>query len=151
MRYTHNEALRICLDSEGIKELMDFLRSCVINEFNQRKAFRVPVFPSSGLSARLRISQKSCSVTPKNISLAGIFVEFPYGDTPDLDEDSDIELTIKLESKSLTLRGIVRRREANGYGILFPECLRDGEVHPPDSLRQMVMELQRRWIKNRIK
>jgi len=148
---TDNEALRIHLDSDGIEELMDFLRSCVVNEFNQRKAFRIPVFPSSGLSARLRISQKTWSVTPKNISLTGIFVEFPYGDTPGLEKDSDVELTIQLESKALTLRGIVRRREANGYGILFPECLRDGEVYPPDSLRQMVMELQKRWIKNRVK
>ena len=151
MRYTHNEALRIRLDSDGIEELMDFLRSCVINEFNQRKAFRIPVFPSCGLSATLRMFQKTWSVTPKNISLTGIFIEFPDGDTPDLNIDSEVELTVQLENKALALRGLIRRREANGYGILFPECLRKGEVYPPDSLRQMVMELQRRWIQNRMK
>ena len=151
MRHSHNDALRTRLDHDGIKERMDFFRSSTINESNQRKSFRIPVLPSSGLSARLRISQKTWSVTPKNISLTGIFVEFPHGDTPGLEKDSDVDLTIQLNSKAVTLRGVVRRRKANGYGILFPECLRDKEVCPPESFRNMVMELQRRWLQKGVK
>ena len=119
MRHIHNEALRIRLDGDGIEELIDFLRSCVINEFNQRKAFRIPIFTSCGLSVTLRIFQKTWTVTPKNISLTGIFVVFPDGDTPDLDKDSEVELTVQLENKALTLRGLVRRREAKGVRYII--------------------------------
>ena len=115
-------------------------------ELNQRSAFRVPVWSASGLSATLHTDQSAHPVRPVEISLTGMFFEFPSADAPELPIDAEIEITLAFGSDRLTLPAVVRHREPNGYGIFFPECLHDEDVDPPWALVGIVMELQRRLL-----
>jgi len=125
-------------------KLLDFLRSYVTTELNQRSAFRVPVWPASGLSATLRSDQTVHAVRPLDISLTGMSFEFSSADAPELPSDADVEITLAFEGDTLTLPGVVQRREAKRYGIFFPGSIRNEELDPPWSLVSIVMELQRR-------
>ena len=132
------------LDTVQAGKLMDFLKSYVTTELNQRSAFRVPVWPASGLSATLHRNHTIHAVRPLDISLSGMSFEFSSANAPELPSDADVEITLSFEDDTLTLHGVVQRREAKRYGILFAESIRDEELDPPWSLVSIVMELQRR-------
>ena len=115
-------------------------------ELNRRSAFRVPVWPSSGLSATLHRDGTTQAVRPLEISLTGISFEFPCAQVPELPSDADVEITLSFDNNTLTLPAVVVRRERGSYGLFFPSSKRNGEVDPPRALVGLVMELQRRLL-----
>jgi|CXWL01.1.fsa_nt_gi hypothetical protein len=133
-------------DAGEAGKLMTFLQSYVKTELNQRSAFRVPVWPASGLSAKLTANQKVHAVKPLDISLSGMSFEFVSANAPALPDGADVEITLTFESNKLTLPAVVRRREANEYGIVFPDSMRNDDLDPPWQLVSIVMELQRRLV-----
>ena len=132
---------QIKFDSDGFKELFDFLCSCAANETNRRRSFRVPVRKSE-LRATLTVDHQLYAVKPLNLSVSGIFVEFAAHEVPGLPRDKDVQLDLAFEGKLLTAAGVVRHRDGNSYGINFTQS--------SGSLAELVMELQGRWIANRI-
>ena len=136
----------IQLDADDVGKLIEFLSDYARSELTQRSSFLVPVSPASGLTVTLKRGQTAYSVTPRNISVMGIFVEFSSADVSDLPRDAVLEITLAFEERTVSLRGVVNRREANGYGIVFPESIRQEELDPPLPLVEIVMELQRRMI-----
>jgi hypothetical protein len=143
--------LTLSLDAEGLEELIDFITSLAGDESNQRQNFRVPVHESSGLSVQIRKDKKLLSVIAKNISVGGVFVELRPDAWIDLAQEDELEVLLEFEGITQSYRGVVKRRADNGYGLLFPDSMKGNEVDPPEELRQMVMELQRRWIARRAK
>lgn len=137
------------LDAGEAGKLMDFLRSHVATELNQRSAFRVPMWPASGLSATLHKGKRAYAVRPRDISLTGMSFEFTSADAPELPSDATVEITLAFEGDTLTLPAVVRRREANEYGVFFPQSIRNEELDPPWLLVGIVMELQRRFVASR--
>ena len=133
-------------DAGEAGELMNFMRSYVTTELNQRSAFRVPVWPASGLSAELTADQRVHAVRPLDISLSGMSFEFLSAGSPELPSNADVEITLTFEGNKLTLPAVVRRHEMNEYGIVFPESIRNDELDPPWQLVSIVMELQRRLV-----
>lgn len=148
---THVDQPDICLrlDIEGVRELSDFLHSLSESDFNQRRAFRVPIVRSSGLSVRLEVGRRSLAATPVNISITGILVELPESETLDLPLDSEVTCTLQFRREKLQLHGIFRRRDGRHYGFAFRESLRGREAPPPAALVRMVMDLERIWIADR--
>jgi len=136
----------IGLDTQGVEQLIEFVTSLVGAEFNRRRTFRVPVGVASVISVVIQAGKKSVSVTPRNISLTGIFVEAPSSEKLTLSHGDVCQVSLDFEGRKCTLGGVVRRCVDNGYGIFFPETMKGEEIEAPSSLVRIVMELQRRWV-----
>ena len=84
-----------------------------------------------------------------DMSLAGILVEMPTS-LHELMIESSVEITLELEKKSATMRGIVKRRIENRYGIMFPDCQMEGDFDPPGSLMIIFRALERKWLAKKV-
>ena len=102
-----------------LPDIIAFLRSMKPDETEQRMGFRVPISISSGLSASIAFGGKACSVRPLNLSLSGILVEFSEGEVYEMPIDIQIKITLQLQDTTVVVRGVVRRRIGNQYGISF--------------------------------
>jgi len=142
--------VNLSLSAAEVKELIDFVTSFAGSGFNRRQTFRVPLRDSGDLSVQIRRNEKEVSATATDIGLTGIFVEQRRDAWLDLSLDDDVEVIIEFEGQAHTYHGVVRRRQDNGYGLFFPESIRGEHVDPPPHLLEIVMELQRRWMAQRI-
>ncbi len=138
----------IQFDREGARELMEFLRMCAEEEFNQRSSFRVSVFASSGVKASFLVGGRSIPVLPRNLSYIGIYAETSPAQNPKLDKGAIIDVLIEYEGEQVSHRGVVRRRAMNGYGVFFPGSIRNEELAPHPLLRRIVERLQKRSLKS---
>jgi len=143
--------LTVLFDAAEVEQLLDFIASLARTGSHRRQSFRVPLHKSSGLSTTIRVGQKLLPVTPTSISVTGIFVELQPEDWLDLALGDVLKIILKFEGEVQKYHGIVRRCEANGYGLLFTESLSGEEINPPPDLSRLVMELQHRWIALRAK
>ncbi len=143
--------VRISLDSAGVKELINFVTSHAGSELDRRRTFRVTVWDNSGLTVRLRSGGNECPATPTDISLTGIFVKLCPADWIDLALDDELEAILEFGGRTQTYRVLVRRSQANGYGLLFADSLAGEQINPPPGVTGIVMELQRRWVAQHIK
>lgn len=113
-----------------------------------RSAYRVNNTRGSGLEMTLH-DRRGHSWTPQiaNLSMSGCLIEFLEGDGPGADWSfgSDVGVDLAMGSRSISLCGVVRRREGTRWGLTFREALRGGDVDPPDALSGIVRELERRW------
>jgi hypothetical protein len=141
----------IDLEASTISDFIEYLRSFNVDDVQRRRAFRVPLTASSGLSVILGYKDKSCSVKPLNISLAGILIEFYDDDVYDMAIDTEVELTLKLGDKTSITPGTIVRRDENQYGIFFPDSVIEDDVQPPLFLQSIVLDLERDWIRKRVK
>ena len=143
--------LSFSLDRDGVEELIDYVTTLAGSAFSRRTAFRVPVWDSSGLSAVMREGQTESPVTPIDLSVTGMLARLPAEANIDASLDDHVEVTLDFEGQKSTYRAVVRRRDENTCGLLFPETIKDGELDPPDNLLRVVMELQRQWLAKRTK
>jgi hypothetical protein len=141
----------ITLDEDGVEKLIDLVCGHDESESNQRQAFRVSLWDSSGLTTTVRHGECEIEATPKSISLSGVFVELPDPPGIELPVGAQVEVTLELDTDHETLEAIVRRRHDSGCGLFFPASMKDEELDPPATLARIVMTLQRRWLARRIR
>lgn len=139
LRPAHKRALKeFVLDAAQARELMEFLRHCTEDEFNQRAAFRVQVYSNSGLEVALRVNGKPVLTIPRNISYTGVYVEAHPDNDPQLSKGGIVDVELIYDEKTLLQRGVIRRRSINGYGIFFPESIKHEDVNPHPQLKNIV-------------
>ncbi len=141
----------ITLSSNAIEDLVEFLRSLNLETTEGRMAFRVTVPRLTDLTAKLSFSGKTWTVAPVDLSLMGILVEFSNADVADIPIDAEVGIEIRLDDKIAVLKGIVRRRKDNQYGILIADSMKKGELNPPEPLVLIYKELERQWLRRRLK
>jgi hypothetical protein len=142
--------LSISLNNSGVSELIKFIRLISENEFNQRLDFRVPLWHSCGLSVQIRKNNEQRMVTPKDISMTGIFVELRSDDWLELAENDDLEIILDLDGRKEHCDAVVGRCRNYGYGIFFTKSMRGEHVDPPSGIADIVMELQRKFMVRRL-
>ena len=140
---------RVTISSAALPALLSFLQSMSPDGHEQRAGFRVPLTSASGLTTRIAVGRTRFTVRVLDISLSGILVELP-AQVHELIMESLVEVTMELANKSATLKGIVKRRIDNKYGIMFPDCQIDGELDPPGSLLVIVKAIERSWLAQQI-
>jgi len=146
-----NPETPVVLPANTTDDLIAFLRSPTPEVTERRMAFRVAVPRLTDLTAKVGFKGKTCSATPVDLSLTGILIEFPKTGVVDMPIDSEIAIELRLDNKIAALRGIVRRRNDNQYGILLENSLRNGDLRPPESLVLIYKELERQWLRRRLK
>ncbi|MCG8470067.1 MAG: PilZ domain-containing protein [Gemmatimonadetes bacterium] len=137
------------LDSDGLSELLDFLRSVRVTRFNRRRGFHVPIVVDD-FKVRLGGDLSHLDARPRDVSLSGIFLEFPPGATPQLEVGDEVEVSVALASYASTMNGIVRRRTEDGLGIEFSHAADTRAPTPPSDLSRIVMRLEREWLSARL-
>lgn len=141
----------VALPANAIDTLISFLRSLNPDTNERRMAFRVAIPSLTDLTVKVAFKGKTWSVKPVDLSLTGILIEFPKTEVVEMPLDAEIGVELQLGEKIATLRGIVRRRNRNQYGILLANSLRNGDLRPPESLVQIYKELERQWLRRRLK
>jgi len=137
------------LDSAGLSELLDFLRSVRVTRFNRRRGFRVPIV-TDDFKVRLGGDLAHVDAKPRDVSLSGIFLEFPPGTVPQLEMGDDVEVSVGLSKFASTMQGIVRRRTDAGLGIEFSHAADTESPTPPADFSRIVMRLEREWLSDRL-
>ena len=141
----------ITLSSNAIEDLVEFLRSLNLEATEGRMAFRVAVPRLTDLTAKLTFNGKTWTVAPVDLSLMGILVEFATTDVVNIPIDAEVGIELRLVDKIAALKGIVRRRKDNQYGILIADSMKKGELNPPEPLVLIYKELERQWLRRRLK
>ena len=140
---------KIELDSEGLSELMDFLRSVRVDRQNRRRGFRVPVL-SNRFRARLRGALSSVETRARDVSLSGIFLEFPSG-VPPIDVDDRVQIFLEYGNDATELSGTVTRRTEKGVGVVFSHAANAQAPTPPAEFSRIVMLLETEWLAARLR
>ena len=141
----------ITLSANAIEDLVEFLGSLKLETTEGRMAFRVTVPRLTDLTAKLSFNGKTWTVAPVDLSLMGILVEFGFNDVANIPIDAEVGLELRLDDKVAALKGIVRRRKDNQYGILIADSMKKGELDPPEPLTLIYKELERQWLRKRLK
>ena len=81
-----------------------------------------------------------------NISMTGVYVEKHRTDPVEFDLGDRAQVSLTCDVDSISLNAQVRRLGQSGYGLFFPATLKGTVIDPPQELRRIVMELQRRWM-----
>lgn len=148
---TFDDPLRgspLCINYDDFPLLLDVLDSV---EWDRRRAFRVPVWTESQLTAAIEYEGATYNdVDPVDISLAGVLIDLGDSDAPDLSMDDSLSVTLRLGDIKTTLSGVVRRCDGRRYGIVFPASLHRQQVNPPLQLRLIVNQLESQWLSKRI-
>ncbi len=143
--------MTVCLNASEIEQLLNFVSSLAGTGSRRRQSFRVPLNESSGLKVRILTEGRLVEVIPTSLSLTGVFVVVPPNEWIDLAQGDILEVILEFENETHTYHGSVRRREVNGYGLLFTESMNGRQIEPPPDISRIVMELQRRWMALRVK
>ncbi|MBT8350339.1 MAG: PilZ domain-containing protein [Deltaproteobacteria bacterium] len=138
------------LKPDTISDLIDYLRSFQKNDGQKRNAFRIPLTEDNGLSVVLKYGDKSCAVTPINISLTGILIEFDSDDVYDMALNEEVVLSIKLGQKAGDILGGIVRRDNRQYGIFFLGTVDGNKIQPPEIISYIALKLERAWLRSRI-
>ena len=57
---------------------------------------------------------------------------------------------MEFKKKNTTMRGIVKRRRGDRYGIMFPDCQMDGDLDPPGAFLVIFKALERMWLAKKL-
>jgi hypothetical protein len=143
-----NRETPVQIKVEDISLLLDFLDSV---DWDRRRAFRVPLSKSRALYVDITWHEMTYPVTPLDVSLTGILVEFDHRLAPDLAIDDSVGVTLKLGEVSASLMGTIKRRTGYGrYGIFFSGAVSGQRVDPPIALLSIVSQLETQWLLQRI-
>ena len=149
---TFDDPLRgapLCINYDDFPLLLDMLDRV---EWDRRRAFRVPVWTESQLTAAVEYDGITYDgVEPVDLSLAGILINLGDSDAPDLVMNDTLNVTLRLDDIKATLSGVVRRSVGRRYGIVFPASLHRQQVNPPLQLRLIVNRLESQWLSKRIR
>ncbi|MCG8467238.1 MAG: PilZ domain-containing protein [Gemmatimonadetes bacterium] len=149
---THrSQGIGLELDVPGVGKLMDFLRSCRVNRFNRRRAFRVPVEPGSGLEVEVEIDGVTHRAMTGDVSFTGILLEPSDDDAFELEIGQTVGVTLRLDGDCVTLESSVRRKAVEGVGLQFAESVKGDELDPVPELARVMANLERLWLQARVK
>ncbi len=109
-----------------------------------RRALRVPVDSSKGLSARVSLVRREGTLhaIPLDLSLTGILLEFGPEEDPELQLGTMVEVGLRLGEDEVTLPAEVRRRAGHRYGLMFAGIVKNETVHPPPALERIAAALK---------
>ncbi|MEM6469001.1 MAG: PilZ domain-containing protein [Planctomycetota bacterium] len=143
---------KISMDSGAVEELIDFVQTIQREALkrddgpNRRESFRVPVLASMELECELLVKGKRFEGKATNISMTGVYVEKQLSDPMELHIGDPAQVRLSCAGDTISLQAQVRRLGQNGYGLFFPVTMKGPVIDPPQELRRIVMELQRRWM-----
>ncbi len=115
-----------------------------------RWTFRVPTDGIPGFEVKLHCPRgNEFTPLPKDVSFGGMKVEFEPDEDPDLCLGGQGKLSMSYEGLSVTLDAEVRRRDGHSYGLFFPGVFKNDEFTPPEAYREIVKNLEKRWLQLR--
>jgi hypothetical protein len=125
--------------------VMDLPKNLMTME--HRKHFRVPLRGDHGLDVRVQTANgRVWPVTPVDISLGGMLVEFI--EEPDLAIDAPLDVELRWQANTAKIRGIVRHRRQERYGVFFPDSGDPDGIGDASVLRRIVGTLEQQWLKS---
>ncbi len=139
------------LNPEELEHLREFLCHGETEDSNRRRSFRTPVAADVGIACSIRTGDRWVAVTTHNMSLTGILVECSDEQSLSVEVDDAIQVRVAFEDSEFEGIGMVRRRDGNRLGILFPDLIHGQKVVAPQQLSNIVMEIQRRWVQSQHK
>jgi hypothetical protein len=119
-----------------------------------RTRYRVPILPSAGLRAAvLSPAGRRTQVEPMDISPAGIMLRVAEGVATGLEQGQICDLELLLGPTTCRVPISLRHRgsgpDGERFGCLF-HCAANGFVFPREKeLTELVMTLERHWMRNR--
>ena len=113
----------------------------------RRIAFRVPVTDDSQLKVWVKTPDgQTWMPATRNLSVAGMLIEFDPDAAPRLAPGDSIEVFLQLPDNEIRLQANVMRSAGDSYGLSFPGSIRGGMLEPPPALEAIVRAIdQRRW------
>lgn len=138
------KSLYATLDAEGIEALHRFLTAAMAGRSNQRQSFRLGQPALKDLKVRLGIDDLWRTVLARDLSVTGLSVLWMDDEALELPHMSEIDVSLTLEGNTIMQPALVRRCDAKGLGLFFPEAMRGEHIDPPAELVALVLDLQRR-------
>ena len=139
-----------------LQHLLNLPRSLALqapDPSQKRRFYRTPIssLEDLGLEITVLVDERVWTVRPLDISVGGILIEFPPGDLPDLASDSQLQVTLQLEAKTVRLTGVINRQHKRRCSLFFREVYPQtgGTAEPPQPLREIVEALEEQWFEQR--
>jgi c-di-GMP-binding flagellar brake protein YcgR len=108
-----------------------------------RSAYRIPIKKEADLHVRISTpGGRAWMVSPVNLSLTGILVEFT-GEDPNIGIGTQVRVELMLGSNIAVLSGEVKRHHKQQYALSFSDVAYERALLPPESLRTIVHALDR--------
>ncbi len=134
------------LDMADIQKLSGFLASLQEGHANQRQTFRLSAAALMDLGVSLHANGRVLGATANDLSVTGISVQINDGEQLDVPLLGEVEVVLELGDETQSHTAILRRREARGYGLFFPQSIHGEHIEPPHNLVAMILELQKRSL-----
>ena len=139
----------LSLNVDGVKKLSRFLTNLLETCLNTRHSFRVQLWDDAGVKGFVRHGGERIPVTPKNLSMTGVMVEYNPDCILNVKHGETIEVGLLYEDTKIIQPAEVRRIEPQGYGLFFKNSVKNEQINPPDEYKELIMDLQRRWLQMR--
>ena len=134
------------LEMSDVQKLADFLATLNDRNANQRQTFRLSASALMDLGVALHANGRVFGATANDLSVTGISVQVNDGEELDVPLLGEVEVVLELGDQTQSHTAILRRREARGYGLFFPQSMRGEHIEPPHDLVAMILELQKRSL-----
>ena len=132
------------LPLDVLPDLLNFLEE--VMNMGRRREFRVPL-ENLGVSATVTVNGATYPATARDVSLSGFgFVR--HKTMPDVARETEVTIQLKYAAFDLKLDGRVVFLKEDLVGVWFPGSFVDGELSPPEPLRQLVSQAQREFVRN---
>lgn len=135
----------VTLDAKEVGELIVFLVSLSATEFNQRQAFRIPLWRSINLKVWLIIDAKKIEVAAINLSMTGMLIELPDELDVPLKVSRSVNVLVDYEGIETRLAGKISWVEGLKLGLEFPQASTASKIDPYPEYSGIVMSIQRSW------
>jgi hypothetical protein len=146
--------LSIPFDADKVRELMTLLSNAIAQPFNARQTFRIPLKSALGkaidVTGKIVDGDKEIEVTPTSISMTGVFITSPNGLERPYEVGDQFIFQVQFEDHAASLNCTVKRVNEDGIGCFFNDSIKNEELDPPDNLVQMIVDIQRTWIKSKM-
>ena len=146
MSVARNGTAPLALDMPDIRKLTGFLSSLHEGHANQRQTFRLSAAALMDLGVSLHANGRVLGATANDLSVTGISVQINDGEELDVPLLGEVDVVLDLGDETQSHTAIVRRKEARGYGLFFPQSIRGEHIEPPHNLVAMILELQKRSL-----
>lgn len=139
-------SIGVSIDSAGVEALHQYLGSVLSAQSRQRQSFRLNREALKGLKVRLGVDGQWRDVQANDFSVTGISLQWLEGEAAELPLMSEVEVSLTLDGSSQIQPALVRRCNAQGLGLFFPNSMRGEHIEPPVELASLLLALQRRAL-----